>query len=91
MSPSASARAQTMALAERGHVLAWGSAVVSAVVLALFAFMVVTEMLGYGQTNDATRRLLEYLPIATGSYWLGSNAGSASKERMLRASRQEQG
>jgi hypothetical protein len=84
MSASASARAQTMALAEKGHPLVWGAAAVSGVVLALFAFGMVAETLAWGYAHEATKRLLEYALIAVLGYWVGSSARSASKERMLR-------
>lgn len=80
----ASARAQTVDLARAGSPIAYGALGVSAVVMALFAAVVLGPMWGYPAPADATVRLLEYCLIACVGYWLGSSAGSARKDEALR-------
>lgn len=80
----ADARAMSLALADKKHPLSWGAAVVSGIVLALFSFIVVVEGLRIGEIPDPTRRLVEYALIAVLGYWVGSSAGSATKERLMR-------
>lgn len=79
----ADARRQTVELARAGSPLAYGAAAVSTVILLLFAVVVVAELWGM-EIGDGSRRLLEYLLIAVGGYWLGSSRGSAEKTEMMR-------
>ena len=75
----ANARSQTVALAQMGSPLAFGAAIISVAVMALFAFAVIGTAFGL-VLPDLTMRLIEYAVIATLGYWLGSSAGSARKD-----------
>ena len=88
----ASARAQTVALTQAGSGAAWGAPVVSVVVLVGF-FAVMALLFATPQTDmpERTFNLLNMLfgALVLGfgqvtSYWLGSSAGSAAKDKLLR-------
>lgn len=82
------ARAQMQALAAAGSVLSWGAPIISVIVLLSFALA-----MGLALTRavpDASMPLLNVLlgsltAMATSvvSYWVGSSAGSASKDNRL--------
>lgn len=87
-----SARAQTVALAQAGSAAAWGAPIVSVVVLiGFFAVMVLLFATPQSDMPERTFNLLNMLfgALVLGfgqvtSYWLGSSAGSAAKDRLLR-------
>lgn len=86
---TASARAQTVALVQAGSRLAWGPVVVSALVLAGFGLVVVLAL--FRPIPPGSEALLNILlgnlaAMAMGvvGYWVGSSAGSARKDEMLR-------
>jgi hypothetical protein len=84
----ANARAQTIALAQAGSPLAWGSAVISALVLVTFAIvlrMVLTKAIPDGQESLVYIMLGALTTMATGvvGYWVGSSSGSAMKTDLL--------
>ncbi|TPG53290.1 hypothetical protein EAH89_17385 [Roseomonas nepalensis] len=72
----ASARQQTVALSGQGSVLAWGAPVVTAVLLSLFAVII----LGGLQVDMDMRETVKTLTIAAATYWIGSSRGSAAKD-----------
>lgn len=86
---TASARAQTVALVQAGSRLAWGPVVVSGLVLAGFGIVVVLAL--FRPIPPGSEALLNILlgnlaAMAMGvvGYWVGSSAGSARKDEMLR-------
>lgn len=82
LADTAHARETTVRLAQARSPIAWLAPIVCGVIFALFAFVVVAEVFGYGAAmNEATRRLLDYLAIAAASYSIGSSAGSAAKDQ----------
>lgn len=85
----ASARQQTVALAQAGSPIAYGAVVVSALVLAAFgatAWLVLTRALPEGSQEVAiyTVGSLQTMAAAVVAYWVGSSAGSARKDAVLR-------
>lgn len=84
----ANARAQTIALAAAGSRIAWGTPVTSVVVLMIFA-MAVSVILFWGipPGSEATANVLlgtlATMAVSVVSYWVGSSAGSAEKQRLL--------
>lgn len=83
----ASARAQTVALAQSGSRIAYGAPVVSLVVLAVFAigFWLVFHM-APGEASQVQIGMVEILKaaaISVVSYWVGSSAGSSAKTEMI--------
>ncbi len=80
LADTADARRQTVALAQQGSALAYGAALVSAVILALFAMMVGAEQFGWSPVSDGTKRLVEAALVLVLGYWVGSSAGSAAKD-----------
>jgi hypothetical protein len=86
----ASARSQTVALAQAGSVIAWGAPVVSVLVMVAFGvacWMVLTKSLPAGSQEIAlyTMGALQSMAAAVVAYWVGSSAGSARKDEALRA------
>jgi lysozyme len=79
----ADARKQTVDLARLGSPLAWGTAVVSGWILLLFGVVLIGEMAGH-LVGDGSKKLLEYMLIGVGAYWLGSSRGSAEKTDLLK-------
>ena len=86
---TANARAQTVALVQAGSRLAWGPVLVSALVLAAFGAVVVMAL--FRPIPAGSEALLNILlgnlaAMAMGvvGYWVGSSAGSARKEEMIR-------
>lgn len=71
-----SARQQTTALAGQGSVLSWGAAVVTLILLGLFAAIV----LGRLYVDVDIRETVKTLTIAAATYWIGSSRGSAVKD-----------
>jgi len=66
-------------LAKLGFPLAWGAAVVSIIVMGVWAYATVAQLaLGEGQM-----RLLDAALVLTLGFWLGSSAGSAQKSATI--------
>ena len=89
LSDVASARAQTVALVQAGSALRYGPVIVSTLVLAAFATVVVLAL--FRPIPTGSEALLNILlgnlaTMAAGvvGYWVGSSAGSAQKTDMLR-------
>lgn len=85
---TASARAQTVALAQSHSPVAYGAAVVSIVVLLMFAIMAVlvaTRALPGDNNTLVTGILVSLQTMAAGvvSYWTGSSIGSVRKDATL--------
>lgn len=84
----ADARSQTVELAKAGSRIAWGAPVVSLAVLVTFGVVLYRILaLPPGQTDqNATLMLGALTTMATAvvSYWVGSSAGSAAKDKLLR-------
>jgi hypothetical protein len=84
-----SARGQTVELAKAGSRIAWGAPVVSVVVLLTFGAvlsLVLTKSIPAGQETTVSIMLGALTTMATAvvSYWVGSSAGSAAKDKLLR-------
>ena len=86
---TASARAQTVALVQAGSSIAWGPCLVSVLVLAAFGAVVVLAL--FRPIPPGSEALLNILlgnlaAMAMGvvGYWVGSSAGSARKEELIR-------
>ncbi len=83
----ASARNQTVALAQAGSKIAWGAPVVSALVLGTFGVVLYRVLsMPAGQSDpNATLMLgaLTTMAVAVVSYWVGSSAGSRAKDELL--------
>ena len=84
------ARAQTIALANMGHKLAWAPAIVTAIVLTTFGWvmhLVLTAKIPVGQERivDTMIGILGTLAVASVMYWVGSSRGSARKDELLAA------
>lgn len=84
----ASARSQTVDLARAGSRIAWGAPVVSLLVLVTFGLvlgLVLTRSIPEGQETTVSIMLGALTTMATAvvSYWVGSSAGSAAKDKLL--------
>ena len=83
------ARAQTVDLARTGSRIAWGAPVVSVIVLLAFGYvlqLVLTQSIPPGQETTVSLMLgaLTTMASAVVAYWVGSSAGSAAKDALLR-------
>ncbi len=84
-----SARDQTVRLAQMGSPLAWGAAIVSFIVVAAFAvvsWLVFNEAIPQ-QNREMALYLVGQLSGFVGTciaYWVGSSAGSASKDQTIK-------
>lgn len=89
MADTQSARDQTVKLAQSGSPLQWGAAVVSFIVVsafALVAYLVFNEAIPKDNREMAlylVGQLSGFVGAAI-SYWLGSSAGSASKDQTIK-------
>ena len=89
----ASARAQTVTLAQVGSPIAWGAPVVSVVVVTGFLAIVIIFMMIMTQKLSVDSSVMGTLGVLFGylgasfqqvvGYWVGSSAGSASKDRII--------
>ncbi|ALJ36889.1 hypothetical protein D9623_16310 [Azospirillum brasilense] len=84
----ADARAHTVQLAQAGSRISWGAPIVSTIVLVTFGivlYRVLSQPAGAIDQN-ATLMLgaLTTMASAAVSYWVGSSAGSAAKDKLLR-------
>lgn len=84
-----SARKQTMELVEKGSPMAWGAAVVSLVVVCGFVVLSLLAMKpeAAGVRSDVVLYLLgawQSLATSVIAYWVGSSAGSATKDAALK-------
>lgn len=73
------ARAQMAALVSSGSALRWGAAVVTLIILTMFGFVIFTDT----RIDADLKETLKVLSVAAASYWIGSSAGSASKDNRL--------
>ncbi|MBP2232457.1 hypothetical protein J2847_005786 [Azospirillum agricola] len=85
----AGARGQTVELAKAGSHIAWGAPVVSVVVMSVFGavlYKVLSTPAGTSIDPNAAIMLGALTTMATAvvSYWVGSSAGSAAKDKLLR-------
>lgn len=82
------ARSQTVELAKTGSSIAWGAPAVSLVVLITFGVVLYRVLSApAGQTDPNASLMLGALTTmatAVVSYWVGSSAGSAAKDKLLR-------
>lgn len=83
------ARNQTMALVEKGSPMAWGAAVVSLIVVCGFVVLSLLAMKpeAAGVRSDVVLYLLgawQSLATSVIAYWVGSSAGSATKDAALK-------
>lgn len=89
MQDTQSAREQTVRLAQMGSPLQWGAAIVSFIVVAAFAmvaYMVFDEAIPQ-QNREMALYLVGQLSGFVGTcvaYWVGSSAGSASKDQTIK-------
>lgn len=82
----ASARAQTVQLTQAGTKMAWGSAIVSAVLLTAWFSSLVANYFHAQPLGADDAAVLRNLALLVAGYWIGSSAGSARKdERLARA------
>jgi hypothetical protein len=84
-----SARTQTVDLAKANSAIAWGAPIISAIVLAAFGmalWAVLKQEVPAGSRDIANIMLgtLGAMASAVVGYWVGSSAGSASKDNTLR-------
>jgi hypothetical protein len=89
-----SARQQTLELAKSGSVLAWGTPVLSAIIL--IAFGVIIYVILAVKINDSTLALanvlvgtLAALATQVANYWLGSSSGSVRKESVIQSAQEQ--
>jgi len=82
---TANARATMTTLAAQKSPLAYGSAMVSAVILALFSLMVVAEQFGYPAIGEGSKQLVQTALTLVLGYWVGSSSGSAAKDTRIAA------
>ena len=84
----ADARSQTVELAKSGSSIAWGAPAVSLVVLVTFGvvlYRVLSAPAGQADPNASLMLgALTTMATAVVSYWVGSSAGSAAKDKLLR-------
>ncbi|MBP2302504.1 hypothetical protein [Azospirillum picis] len=84
----ASARSQTVELAKAGSRIGWGAPLVSLVVLITFGvvlYRVLSVPAGQADPNASLMLgALTTMATAVVSYWVGSSAGSAAKDKLLR-------
>jgi hypothetical protein len=90
LSDLASARNQTVALAQAGSAIAWGAPLVSILVLVAFGlccWVVLTRALPEGSQEIAyiTLGTLGAMAMNVVQFWIGSSNGSARKDETLRA------
>ena len=85
---TANARAQTLGLATQGSVLAWGSPVVSVIVL--LAFGTLTGIITFHAVPEGSQQIANIMLGSLGTmaanvvgYWVGSSVGSARKTDLL--------
>lgn len=83
-----SARRQTVELAQAGSPIAWGSVVVSTIVLVAYAatmYLAMTVDVPVSQKDNVAGILwtLNTLAVAVVSYWVGSSASSFKKDAAL--------
>ena len=82
------ARSQTVELAKTGSNIAWGAPAVSLVVLITFGavlYRVLSAPAGQADPNASLMLgALTTMATAVVSYWVGSSAGSAAKDKLLR-------
>ena len=86
----AGARSQTVELAKAGSAIAWGAPIVS--VLITVGFFLMLYLVIRREIPEGSRELANIMLGSLGasftavvSYWVGSSAGSASKDAALRA------
>ena len=86
----ASARSQTVQLAQAGSAIAWGAPIVSVLAVAVFAGFV--YLLFVQDVKDGMREALMLMAGSAAAafgavlnYWLGSSSGSANKDQILSA------
>lgn len=84
----ASARAHTVQLTRAGSALAWGAPIVSVIVLAAFGGVMWLAMFrpipaGSEAILNILLGTLAAMSTSVVSYWVGSSAGSAEKNRLL--------
>lgn len=73
------AREQMEAMVTAGSVLRFGAAIVTLIILGLFAFVIFSG----ARVDPDLKETLKVLSVAAASYWIGSSAGSASKDTRL--------
>lgn len=85
-----SARNQTVELAKAGSAIAWGAPIISTIITV--GFFVMLYLVIRKEIPDGSRELANIMLGSLGasftaviSYWVGSSAGSASKDATLRA------
>ena len=84
----ADARATTVGLARAGSPIAWGSPVISALVVAAFAAVAVVVFVGYGVDSAVGQLIAGALIAKFGTvvdYWLGSSKGSSDRADQITA------
>jgi hypothetical protein len=80
------ARATTVKLVEQGSTIAWGAPVVSVIVMAGFALLSYLAIYAPSNQREVLLFLLgawSSLATAVVGYWVGSSAGSKSKDDLL--------
>lgn len=70
------ARDMSVEMARERHPLAYGAAVVTLLILGLFAYTLIAA----SPVEADMRETLKVLAVAAATYWIGSSRGSASKE-----------
>ena len=84
----ADARGETLALAKSGSPIAWGSPVISTVVVVAFAAVAVVVLTRYGVESAVGQLIAGALIAKFGTvvdYWLGSSAGSSNRVDQITA------
>ena len=90
LADTASARAQTVALAQTGSRIAWGAPVVSVLVVGMFGAILalISTHAVPAEARDLLNVMLGSLAASFGAvvqYWVGSSAGSQSKDATIQA------